>query len=305
MNSETTVIVPLTDSTSRIDRGTSSESTGACDPANRFLANHFPGCPVVPGIVMLDWGIEAAFMTLEGHRLSHSERHRLVSVTGFKFRRFLRPGEMITVKSKVESRDGNFVEFRTRVMREKRAVANGTLVVRVDPVGAELDNTEPTASFTASPADLLDLSEWKWFEDFRTIRSGHEAEAVLRLTRVPRPKGMKPDEEGGIHAKLGAKASCPPALILEGLAQAGVELIRPGCPDGSCTALGEIESLAMTGDVHIGDTVRLAVKVVEPRSEFHDPGQHYTRVLGRASVNGDVVLDTEFSLIYAQPAAAD
>ncbi|HVG01458.1 MAG TPA: hypothetical protein VM842_01145 [Nitrospira sp.] len=95
-------------------------------PNHPSLAGHFPGNPVVPGVVILNELLEATESWL------HWERDP-VAVASVKFLRLLRPNEPFTLL--LEQRSESMVSFA--VLREQVRIASGT--IQRNPVDREPD----------------------------------------------------------------------------------------------------------------------------------------------------------------------
>lgn len=93
------------------------DRVGAEHPA---LAGHFPGNPIVPGVLMLARVLRAAETAL-GARVS--------AVREAKFHAPLRPDEGFDI----ELERANAEEVRFRVVRGETRIAAGTLMVRPGP----------------------------------------------------------------------------------------------------------------------------------------------------------------------------
>lgn len=88
-------------------------------PSHPSLAGHFPGNPVVPGVVILSelLGATESWLHWEGDPLA---------VASVKFLRLLRPNEPFTLL--LEQRSETTVSFA--VLREQVRIATGTLLRR-------------------------------------------------------------------------------------------------------------------------------------------------------------------------------
>jgi 3-hydroxyacyl-[acyl-carrier-protein] dehydratase len=87
------------------------------NPDHPALAGHFPGYPVVPGVVILSELVQATETWLDW---SGSP----VSVASIKFMRLLRPSEAFTLR--LERLSENRVSFV--ILRSEDRVASGTLL---------------------------------------------------------------------------------------------------------------------------------------------------------------------------------
>ncbi len=85
-------------------------------PDHPAFAGHFPGNPILPGVVLLDEALRAIEVEL-GLDL------RQWQIATAKFLEFVRPGETITIEHK--SPEGGLIRFTVRVAG--RAALTGTL----------------------------------------------------------------------------------------------------------------------------------------------------------------------------------
>lgn len=78
--------------------------------SEEYLQDHFPGFPVLPGVMMLESMVQAA------RRLAaaHAPQQRLVlgGVRALKYGRFVKPGDVLRVAVSLHKRDGEQFEFK-------------------------------------------------------------------------------------------------------------------------------------------------------------------------------------------------
>lgn len=91
-------------------------------PEHPALAGHFPGNPIVPGVLVLARVSRAAEVAL-GARVS--------AVREAKFHAPLRPGQDFDIE--LERADADEIKFR--VLRGETRIAAGILVARAGPAG--------------------------------------------------------------------------------------------------------------------------------------------------------------------------
>jgi len=87
-------------------------------PDHPAFAGHFPGMPIVPGVVLLDEALHA----IATERALSLECCTLVAV---KFKSIVRPGQRVTLEFEFTAPDSARFELNS----EGQAVASGTLTV--------------------------------------------------------------------------------------------------------------------------------------------------------------------------------
>jgi 3-hydroxyacyl-[acyl-carrier-protein] dehydratase len=93
-------------------------------PDDDYLEDHFPGFPVVPGVLLTEaMGQTGGWVILESLRFARFPL--LTMVERAKFRRLVRPGEELTIEALVEQRGESdfFVRGEARVGDERAAEA--------------------------------------------------------------------------------------------------------------------------------------------------------------------------------------
>ena len=97
-----------------------------CEPGNvlrglkrltggeEYLADHFPGFPIMPGVLQLQSLVEAASWLL---RLTDDYRHSVVvlrEVKSVRFGNLMQPGKALEVTAELVSRDGAAASFKAK-----------------------------------------------------------------------------------------------------------------------------------------------------------------------------------------------
>ncbi len=100
-----------------------------------FFQGHFPGAPLMPGVLMIESLAQAASVLLlqaaDGTVLPH--RATLRGVDGAKFRKPVGPGDRVRLEVSIERRKATMARVRGVAYVQDQIVAEGTLVMAIEP----------------------------------------------------------------------------------------------------------------------------------------------------------------------------
>jgi len=109
------------------ERGT---ATKAFPPGTPFFSGHFPGDPLVPGVILTE-----ALAQLSGIVAGQRGRAlRLAAIKGMKFRRAVRPAEVIALSAEKSGNTGGLWQFTVEARVDGEVVAEGVIVLAEPPV---------------------------------------------------------------------------------------------------------------------------------------------------------------------------
>lgn len=109
-----------------------------------FFQGHFPGRPIVPGVLMIEMAAQSAALlyildSLEGKEVTSADLSAenvaekvgyLASVKNFKFKKIATPGDQLTITCKSQSKLGHLLEIQAIIRDEnKQEVASGRMLV--------------------------------------------------------------------------------------------------------------------------------------------------------------------------------
>jgi len=110
-----------------------------------YLADHFPGFPVMPGVLMLQTLVEAGAWLL---RLSEDYRHSVIvlrEVKNIKYGTFMEPGRRINISVELVERSEGLAAFKGKGEMDGQSTVTARLVLASyrlqdrDPAFAEVD----------------------------------------------------------------------------------------------------------------------------------------------------------------------
>lgn len=135
-----------------VEPGRSATALKTFSPEDPVFADHFPGLPVVPGVLLTEAMGQAAGWALAAG-LAPDRFPVLLMIEQAKFRRLVKPGEEIRLEAEIEPARGDTCSARTRARVAGDRVAEARLVFHVLPV------PESTPAFEAWRARVLDETE--------------------------------------------------------------------------------------------------------------------------------------------------
>ncbi|SDU05013.1 3-hydroxyacyl-[acyl-carrier-protein] dehydratase [Verrucomicrobium sp. GAS474] len=100
------------------------------DPQLPFFADHFPGAPLMPGVLLIESGAQAAGI-LWGDLLALESQARfsLAQVVSFKIQRPVLPGQTILVHARLERDFGPLAQFAVEIAEGDAVVASGKIIL--------------------------------------------------------------------------------------------------------------------------------------------------------------------------------
>ena len=115
------------------------------EPHEEYLKDHFPGFPVMPGVLMLEAMFQAGAWLVYASEEFRYAMVVLKEARNIKFADFVEPGEQLIVTAEILGQDGPLVKLKAQgTVRESVAVSGRLLVERFnegdrDPVRAMTD----------------------------------------------------------------------------------------------------------------------------------------------------------------------
>ncbi|HVE16125.1 MAG TPA: hypothetical protein VNB29_05280 [Chthoniobacterales bacterium] len=108
-----------------VDAGASARGIKTFDGSEAFFAGHFPGDPIVPGVILTEALAQIAGIAGGGH----GGRFLLSAVRVMKFHRPVRPGEEITLMATKVGGMGGLLSFDVRAAVADEAEAEGQIIL--------------------------------------------------------------------------------------------------------------------------------------------------------------------------------
>ena len=128
--------VPLVDAVVSHERGRALEAVKSVTVSEDFFQGHFPGQPVMPGVLMLESLAQAAAILLldrDGEPLE--TRVSLRGVDGVKFRRQIVPGDRVRLAVRLVAERGPIARVAGQALVDDQVVAEATLVMALERDG--------------------------------------------------------------------------------------------------------------------------------------------------------------------------
>ncbi|MEW6319972.1 MAG: acyl-ACP--UDP-N-acetylglucosamine O-acyltransferase [Acidobacteriota bacterium] len=110
--------------------------------SEEFFQGHFPGTPLMPGVLMIEALTQAAtLLVMEQPGVAPSDRVSLRGVDHAKFRRQVVPGDRLRLEVEVDRRHGPIVRVRAQAQAGAHLVAEAELVLAIDGTAVWIDPT--------------------------------------------------------------------------------------------------------------------------------------------------------------------
>lgn len=90
-----------------------------------FLKGHFPGNPIVPGVILCEIMAQSSFLLFKDVLLDHTALY--AGIDKVKFKRVARPGDTVTVRARINARHDSFFVIDAVATIEGVLCCRGTL----------------------------------------------------------------------------------------------------------------------------------------------------------------------------------
>lgn len=129
----------MIDRIGRLDRAAKRIEAGAVVPeASPVFEGHFPGHPLVPGVLLTETMAQASgYLVLALVDFSHMPF--LMAVDKARFRTFVGPGAELAIEASVEHEGSGYAVTKARIQVEGRSICDAELRFRLMPFPAELE----------------------------------------------------------------------------------------------------------------------------------------------------------------------
>lgn len=125
----------LLDRIEAVDGGEVLKATKNLSLAEEYLRDHFPGYPVMPGVMMLEALVEAASWLVRLRTEFHYSMVHLAEVRNIKYGRFVTPGNALRVVVRLLKWSEREALFSGRGTVEGQAAVNGRFRLRFYNLG--------------------------------------------------------------------------------------------------------------------------------------------------------------------------
>jgi 3-hydroxyacyl-[acyl-carrier-protein] dehydratase len=113
------------------DAGVSAECEAEFSKDDPMFAGHFPGDPLVPGVILTEALAQTA--GIAAHEEKSERRFLLSAIRQMKFPRPVRPGEKIVLRARKLGEVDQLLQFEVEAVVDGKPVATGQLVLNALP----------------------------------------------------------------------------------------------------------------------------------------------------------------------------
>lgn len=106
----------------------------AVSTAEEYLADHFPGFPVLPGVMMLETLVQAARLFVDGRDDAPAMPMVVTQVKNLRYGNMVRPGQALKVQVTLRKQDDGGYEFQGVGTVDEQVAVQGRF--RMEPLNA-------------------------------------------------------------------------------------------------------------------------------------------------------------------------
>lgn len=118
----------LIDKILELTPGESVRAIRFVDPSDDYFRDHFPGFPVVPGVLLTEMMAQTAGKCLDAERRPRGKA-MLAKIRSASFRKWVTPGQTVTLSAVVKSNDERFATVDCKAEVDGAKVAQADLLL--------------------------------------------------------------------------------------------------------------------------------------------------------------------------------
>lgn len=119
----------------KCEAGVSAECETEFSSDDPMFAGHFPGDPLVPGVILTEALAQTAgIAAASAHPENSRPRFLLSAIRQMKFLRAVRPEEKIILRAQRAGTVGDLLQFEVEALIDNQPVATGQIVLNALPV---------------------------------------------------------------------------------------------------------------------------------------------------------------------------
>ncbi|MBU1208391.1 MAG: 3-hydroxyacyl-ACP dehydratase FabZ [Proteobacteria bacterium] len=128
------------DRVEELERGKKIKAVKWVTADELYLSGHFPGEPIMPGVLTLEGLIQSALIFLEESFTRGNIRISLEKVERLRFKRAVLPGDRLDFLVSLTGKEGNLWKFKGKAQVGAEVAAEADVILKVDvrEVGFEL-----------------------------------------------------------------------------------------------------------------------------------------------------------------------
>lgn len=142
----------LIDRIVEVEHGRSITATKNLSMAEEYLQDHFPGFPVIPGVLMLEAMVQASAWLMRQRSDFQYSTVLLKEARALKFNSFLQPGHTLTVTSQLHKENGREVTYKASGTVDGESTVSARLTLKEFNLA---DDNENLASADARSIEYL------------------------------------------------------------------------------------------------------------------------------------------------------
>jgi 3-hydroxyacyl-[acyl-carrier-protein] dehydratase len=116
-----------------LDPGRMAAAEKSLPDSEELFQDHFPGFPVVPGVLLIEMMGQTAAKALNAQRLPRGNA-MLGEVRGARFRQWVKPGEVIELSATIERDQGDFAIAKCQAAVAGKKVGSAELMFFFMPI---------------------------------------------------------------------------------------------------------------------------------------------------------------------------